>query len=182
MMQGDPGDELIIRLASPADIGHIVSIDDDACALFERAGVRLAFGPDHPYARAEYARWLQSAKDGTAFLAGRADTGAVPVGVLVMGHADGAPYLDQLSVRVAAMRQGLGRRLLDHAIAWAGDQPLWLTTYAHLPWNRPFYERHGFAVVEESACGPDIRADLAEQRRWLPHPRERVAMRRLPTG
>jgi hypothetical protein len=38
MMQGDPGDELIIRLASPADIGHIVSIDDDACALFDSDG------------------------------------------------------------------------------------------------------------------------------------------------
>jgi GNAT superfamily N-acetyltransferase len=172
------GDDLVIRPASPADIDHIVSIDDDACALFERAGVRLSLGPDHPYTRAERARWLQSAQDGTAFLAGRAHT--PPVGVLVMGRADGAPYLDQLSVRMTAMRQGLGRRLLDHAIACAGAEALWLTTYDHLPWNRPFYQRHGFSVVEESACGPDIRADLAEQRRWVPHPRERVAMRRLP--
>jgi len=173
-------EDLVIRLASSADFEQIVSIDDDACALFERAGVRLDFGPDHPYARAERARWLQSARAGTVFLAGRA--AAVPVGLLVMSRADGEPLLDQLSIRMAAMRQGLGRRLLHRAIAWAGDQPLWLTTYAHLPWNRPFYERYGFAVVAESACGPDIRAELAEQRRWLPHPEQRVAMRRLPQG
>jgi GNAT superfamily N-acetyltransferase len=171
-------DDFVIRSASPADLEQMVAIDDDASALFESAGVHLGFGPDHPYARTEQARWLQSARAGRAFLACRRDT--VPVGMLVMSRADGAPFLDQLAVRTAAMRQGVGRRLLGHAVTWAGDEALWLTTYAHLPWNAPFYQRHGFTVVEESACGPDILAELAEQRRWLPLPRERVAMRRPP--
>jgi hypothetical protein len=48
----------------------------------------------------------------------------------------------------------------------------------HLPFNRPYYERHGFVVVSERECGPGVLHHLEEQRRALPAPHERVAMRR----
>ncbi len=57
---------------------------------------------------------------------------------------------------------------------------LWLTTYAHLPWNGPFYERHGFVVMRDNDCGPELRAILDEQRAVLPDPKKRVAMARRP--
>jgi len=72
--------------------------------------------------------------------------------------------------------------LLTHAAAWAsaaGSSALWLTTYAHLPFNRRYYERHGYRVVPEAEWGPEIRHHLSEQRRYLPAPKERVAMRRV---
>jgi len=78
------------------------------------------------------------------------------------------------------MRRGVGRGLLHHTFAWAranGDA-LWLTTYGHLAWNRPFYEREGFAVMPEASWPPGVAHHIAEQRRWLPLPDERVAMRR----
>jgi hypothetical protein len=31
--------------------------------------------------------------------------------------------------------------------------------------------------MSEDACGPSLRRDLHEQRRWLPDPEHRVAMR-----
>jgi GNAT superfamily N-acetyltransferase len=167
---------LVIRPASPGDLVEIISIDEDACALYEQAGLHFDFGPEHPFARAEWGRWERAARDGNAFLGQRAGEGAV--GLLVMSLVDGEPYLEQVSVRMRAMRQGIGRRLLKRAIEWAAGAPLWLTTYAHLPWNRPFYERAGFAVVPETRCPPGIVAILEEQRRWLPAPQERVAMRR----
>jgi ribosomal protein S18 acetylase RimI-like enzyme len=77
------------------------------------------------------------------------------------------------------MRQGIGRRLLERAIEWAGGESLWLTTYAHIPWNRPFYERHGFVTIPESACPPGIVAILDDQRKALPAPHQRIAMRRV---
>jgi hypothetical protein len=52
-----------------------------------------------------------------------------------------------------------------------------LTTYAHLPWNRPFYESAGFVVVPVSECPPEMVAILDDQRRWLPAPDQRIAMR-----
>jgi GNAT superfamily N-acetyltransferase len=166
----------VIRTALPAEIGEVIAIDDDACGLYDEAGLHLDMGPDHPFARAEWGRWAQSARRGDAFLAGLPAGPAV--GMLVMGRVDGAPHVDQLSVRRSAMRRGLGRFLLMHAIEWAAGDDLWLTTYGHVPWNRPFYQRHGFSVVPEARCPPEIVAILEDQRRWLPAPEQRIAMRR----
>jgi GNAT superfamily N-acetyltransferase len=174
----DPETSLIIRPASPDELDEIVAIDDDACALFQQAGLSITLDPQHPFTQAERACWARAARAGTAFLAG--PPGGRALGVLVMDTIDGAPYLEQLSVRTTAMRRGLGRRLLTHAIEWAAGEALWLATYSHLPWNRPFYESAGFAVIPESRCPGWMVEILAEQRRWLPAPGERVAMRRDP--
>ena len=167
---------ITIRPASPGDLDEAVAIDDDACALYEAAGLHVDLGPGHPFSRAERARWLRAASEGRAFLA--VQPGGHAVGMLTLGFAGGLRYLDQLSVRMTAMRQGIGRRLLGRAIEWAAGEALWLTTYTHLPWNREFYERAGFAVVPESGCPEGIVEILEEQRRWLPAPGERIAMRR----
>lgn len=90
-------------------------------------------------------------------------------------------YLEQLSVRPEYGRRGLGASLLESACDHCrrrGDAELWLTTYAHLPWNRPFYERHGFRGVPDAQCNQVVRALLAEQRNALPDPAQRIAMRR----
>jgi len=167
---------VLIRRASPDELDEIVAIDDDASTLYHQAGIHVEMGPEHPFVRAERTCWARAARNGDVFLAG--PQGGRPVGLLVMDRVGGAPYLEQLSVRVNAQRQGLGRRLLMYAIEWAAEEPLWLTTYAHVPWNRPFYERHGFAVVPEPACPPEMVAILEDQRRWLPEPGQRIAMRK----
>ena len=154
----------------------MVAIDVDACSLYVEAGLDADIGPEHPYSVAERACWTRRAREGNAFVAG--PPGSPAVGLLVMDRIDGAPYLEQLSVRRSAMKQGLGRRLLMRAIEWAGREPLWLTTYRHIPWNRPFYERHGFVTVPESKCSPGMVGILDDQRRALPAPHERIAMRR----
>lgn len=163
-----------LRALSTDEIGEAVAIDDDACTLYPTAGVHLDMAPDHPFALAEYARWTRAARDGLAFVGAR--NAGRGVALLVLGYVDGQPYLDQLSVRVSAMRRGIGRWLVRHSIEWAADGPLWLTTYAHVPWNRPFYESEGFVVVPTADCPAGITAILDEQRRHLPSPEQRVAM------
>jgi GNAT superfamily N-acetyltransferase len=170
---------ILVRSASVADLAEMVAVDDDACTLYARAGLHFDFGPEHPFARAEYGRWARAASEGLAFLA--EEPGGRAVGLMIVGRIDGLPYLDQLSVRTSAMRHGLGRRLLTQAIGWAGSTPLWLTTYGHLPWNRPFYESAGFVHVSESGCPAGIVERLEVERRWLPAPGERIAMWR-PSG
>ncbi len=172
-------DTLDLRALSPEQIGDAIAIDDDACALYATAGLRFDFTADHPFVRSEYARWTRAARDGLAFVASREHGPALAL--LVLGRVDGMPYLEQLSVRVSAMRQGIGRALVRRTISWARDADLWLTTYAHVPWNRPFYQSEGFEVVPVAACPAGIVTILDEQRRWLPAPDERVAMRRRRT-
>lgn len=167
-----------IRPARADEIALLNAIDDDAATLFAEHGLHIELSADHPFARAELARWQRSAQLGRAFLA--VDDAGEALGLAALDLVDGEPYLDQLDVRRAAMRRGIGARLLDHSATWAraaGGRALWLTTYGHLPFNRPYYERHGYEVVPEALCGAGIRALLDEQRHYLPVPEQRVAMR-----
>ncbi len=168
-----------IRLVRPDEIDILVAIDDDAGRLYADAGLPIELAPDHPFVVAEQARWRQAAGLGQVFLA--VDAEGRGVGFAALGWVGGEPYLEQLSVRLDAMRRGLGRRLLRRAIEWAAQQDrasLWLTTYGHLSFNRAFYEREGFVVVAESEWPPDIEHHIAEQRGCLPDPEQRIAMRR----
>jgi GNAT superfamily N-acetyltransferase len=169
-----------IDVATPADLGVLRSIDDDACGLYASAGLHLDFPADHPFAIAESELWQHSLNLGRVFLA--RDVTALdsePVAFAALALPDGRPYLEQLSVRRAHGRRGVGGMLLEHACRWAvkqSVQQLWLATYAHIPWNAPFYERRGFVRVAESQCGAELRAYIAEHKRVLPQPGQRIVM------
>lgn len=167
-----------LRAGTPADLSTLVALDDDACQLYAQAGIHLDFPAEHPFAVAERASWLRALEHGDVLLA--IDDAGAPLAFAALELVDGAPYLDQLSVRLASMRRGVGRALLGKSVEWArrhGDT-LWLNTYGHLPWNRPFYEKEGFVVVPPDMWGPGMRAIVADQRQVLPYPELRVVMRR----
>lgn len=167
-----------IRPAQPGDLDLLVAIDDDSCALYAAAGIDLSFGAESPIVRDERAAWAAAIAQGGVRLAAGSDPQDAD-GFIAMGRKDGIAYLEQLSVRCGAMRRGIGGRLMAWGEDWTrsqGQHRLRLTTYAHVPWNRPFYERHGWLLLPEAQWGPDLRATLALQRAHLPDPDQRVAM------
>lgn len=167
---------LQIRSAAPSELDVVLSVDDDASRRYPSAGVVIDLAVTHPFIVAERARWGASLARGDVFLAER-DGGAV--GVAVLGTVDGAPYLDQLSVRMDAMGQGVGGELLARAKSWAAARSrrgLFLTTYGHLAWNVPFYRRRGLSLVREANWAPEIRGVIESQRACLPAPDQRVVM------
>ncbi|MFT3917570.1 MAG: GNAT family N-acetyltransferase [Anaeromyxobacteraceae bacterium] len=167
------------REAAPAELDVLVRIDDDAATLYEEAGLDFSGPAIRAFVDAEQARWRRAAEAHRVELA--VDAQGEAVGFVALGFVDGQPYVDQLSVVRRAMRRGVGRALLARALAWSERAgALWLTTYAHLPWNAPMYERAGFTRVEESGCGPELRAILREERAALPSPEQRLAMVRRP--
>ena len=166
------------RAGRPEDLDLLLEIDREACTLFEQAGLTLDVPEPNAFSERECARFAASLAAGGTIIA--IDARGEGVGFIGVGLIDARPYVEQLSVRPAFMRRGIGASLLDRAFRWSrvyGAHPLWLTTYDHLPWNRPFYERHGYAVVPEKECEPELRKELQFQRRWLPRPDQRVAMR-----
>jgi GNAT superfamily N-acetyltransferase len=168
---------LKLRVGSTADIDTLCDIDRDASELFVQAGLDVEWPEDHEFVIAERARWLRSLASGQTLLA--VDAAGDAVGFAARGARDGEPYVDQLSVQRRAMRMGIGGALLratENIARATGGRAIWLTTYGHLPWNRPFYERRGFVIVPQELCGPEMRAELEFERRWLPAPHERVAM------
>ena len=170
---------IAIRSGSIRDIDILADIDLDASVLFERAGLRLDFPNEHEVTMAERKRWLRCLSAGTVLVA--VDRSGLDVGFAAVGMRDAQPYLDQLSVRMSSMGQGIGTELLCGSMRMAmegGSKALWLTTYSHLSWNRPYYERHGFVIVSPEQCGAELRCELSFERRLLPRPDERVVMRK----
>lgn len=174
--RGPPKDEVYLRPARAEDAALARALDDDACSLYTEAGLLIVESVDPPFFAHEVEQWRQAAREGRMLFA--CAPGGAPVGFASLGLVDGEPHLQQLSVRRAWMRRGIGRSLVARAQHFSvRPGALWLTTWAHLPWNRPFYERMGFETIAESACGPELRAILAAERRALPAPEHRIAMR-----
>jgi len=158
----------------------LCDLDTDASRLFDQVGLELTPANSLEFTAAERSRWLECLQMGTTFVA--SGQFGEPVGIAAVRVLDGECYLEQLSVRMNAMRNRIGTALLNAAECLAAEtrtRTLWLTTYRHLPWNAPFYERAGFVVVPVTQCGKEMLFELALQRRLLPEPDKRVAMRKV---
>jgi GNAT superfamily N-acetyltransferase len=94
---------------------------------------------------------------------------------------DDSLFVEEVDVVPEYGRRGIGRALLDTVAAAAGERGLaavTLTTDAHVPWNGPWYEKLGFAVVPPAQRGPDLAAKLADEARRGFDLTRRVTMRR----
>jgi GNAT superfamily N-acetyltransferase len=155
-----------VRVASPADLREVPAVEEAADALFRERGALDLPAAASAVDRAGAWRVLV--------------VGQPVVGFAVLERVDGDVHLEQLSVHPSAMRQGLGAALLsasvDEARA-AGARRVTLLTYADVPWNAPWYARHGWQVTDD--LGPELEA-LAEHEVELGLTRHgrRVAMAR----
>ncbi|HET8593858.1 MAG TPA: GNAT family N-acetyltransferase [Intrasporangium sp.] len=97
-------------------------------------------------------------------------------------------HLEQLSVHPDSGGQGLGTMLLLAALGIGLDRgygAITLMTYADIPWNAPWYAKHGFRELDLPASEGPSRDDAAEllyplrrteQQQGLDHHGRRVAM------
>jgi len=84
-------------------------------------------------------------------------------------------------VRGAYGRRGIGGALVDRVCSWAaelGFEAITLTTFRDVPFNGPYYERHGFTQLSAHECGPELRALRQLERDIGLDVQPRIAMRR----
>ncbi|MBM7127137.1 4-(cytidine 5'-diphospho)-2-C-methyl-D-erythritol kinase [Dyella flava] len=77
-----------------------------------------------------------------------------PVGFVWLDTEQGSDVagIAEIDVLPEYSRRGIGAALLNHACDWAraaGYHRVDLGTLADVPWNAPFYARHGFAIVDK---------------------------------
>ena len=129
---------------------------DTLCAI-ERRAVQLFRGhpawPSYSAAPMPPDLLLQAVDRGLVWV-GRGGSGA-PVGfVWLDAELDGGAIgIAEIDVLPEHGRRGIGAALLEHACAWAraaGYQRVDLGTLADVPWNAPFYAKHGFVVVDKN--------------------------------
>ena len=165
-----------LRPGRPDELAIARSIDDDATNAYADIGIKVWLPHDHPFALDEDARWSEALRDGRLLFACSPD--GTPLGFAAFGYVDEKPYLHQISVRCDAARRGAGSLLMERVKRWAlPSGELWLTTYGHVVFNRPWYERLGFSCVDASLAGPRLRAIIEKERAALPDAEHRVLMR-----
>jgi ribosomal protein S18 acetylase RimI-like enzyme len=96
------------------------------------------------------------------------------VGFVMCEELGDALHIEQLSVDPAHGRRGIGAALVRHAITVAARRPVTLTTFRHVPWNMPFYERLGF--VEAVDPSPALLTRFDEEAALGLDPTTRVMM------
>jgi GNAT superfamily N-acetyltransferase len=105
----------------------------------------------------------------------------VPVGYVLVDLVDGLAHVEQLSVLPSYGRRGLGTALLEYVVEWAAAlrlEAVTLTTFDHVPWNAPFYEKRGFRSLADEELGPELRSLRMSEAMHGLDPAVRVCMRR----
>ncbi len=122
--------------------------------------------------------WVAVVQDVQNSIAGLA--GFVVVDRLPHGY-----FVVELDVLPDYGRQGIGSALIKQVVHTAYDHGLemvTLTTFRHVPWTIPFYQRLGFKIVVPEDYTPDIRAIVNHEARHGFSPSVRVVMQcQLPS-
>lgn len=91
-------------------------------------------------------------------------------------------HIAEVDVHPNWQRQGIGRRLMKALLIEGKSRGLTgasLTTDRYAPFNAPFYASLGFAMLQEGALSPRLKALLAAEVSAGLEPQRRVAMQRL---
>ncbi len=123
----------VVRIAKDSELSKLSSIEESADSLFEEAGITNL----PPVAS------LDELKGAKCILV----AGSPPRGFIRIDELGKMAHIEQLSVERDSMGQGLGGKLLRAAIEWAkenGYSQITLITFKNIPWNGPFYKKHGF--------------------------------------
>lgn len=146
----------VVRPAVPDDVALLAAIEVAAGARFRAVGMD-AIADDEPLPD----DLLRAARDEGRLWVAELD--GVVVGYALgerVGPAGAQHHLEQVSVVPEAGGHGVGAALVEAVVDWArsaGGGSLTLATFRDLPWNAPWYERLGFAIVADDALDDALR-------------------------
>ncbi len=171
-----------IRPARDDEYDAIVSIKMESCRRFDEEYVALPFG------REEFARHIAQG-DVTVAVDGH----SIPCGYSTAYTIESDLFLYHLFVSTARGQQGLGTFLLRSVMERAraeNRRAITLCTAGNIPWNAPYYSRHGFVILKDEEMPSYLLKFLNEDREHFtpqnfplviqrPELLPRVAMERL---
>jgi predicted N-acetyltransferase YhbS len=149
---------IVIRPARPSDAARLPAVERSAGRAFAVLPDLAWIADDDVLSETRHLELIATGDTRVAV-----DEDDLPVGFAAAEEIDGAFHLWELSVRHDLQGRGIGRRLVAATVAAArrrGLAAVTLTTFVDVAWNRPFYERQGFRVVDECDLSVRLRAVL----------------------
>jgi GNAT superfamily N-acetyltransferase len=172
---GRPTGTYRIRLARSDDATRIREIEDEAGTMFLGLGL-IDEALDASFSLEDLTRligmgqvWVACPKSGP------------PVGMVIASLREGAVYIEELDVLPSHGRRGLGTRLITTVCEWAqarGHAAVTLSTFRDVPWNGPFYRKHGFRDLDPAEWTPGMQVIRNKEAQHGLRVEERVFMRR----
>ncbi len=169
-------DSYRIRLARPDEVLRVHEIEDQAGRMFLGLGLIDDETKDLTFPLGDLARLVAMGQVWVGCL-----QGDVPVGMVIASVREGTVYIEEIDVVPEHGRRGLGTRLLARVCAWAQEMAypaVTLATFRDVPWNAPFYRKHGFRDLEPAEWTPGMRAIHEKEVRHGLRVEARVFMRR----
>ncbi len=163
-----------VRHAEASDLPLLAEVEVSGGRLFETVALKSALDPNHS---TPTEKLRQALDDRLLWVA--VDPADRPLGFVAASGGPGTTFIVELSVAHEEQGKGLGAALMRTAIDDArrrGDRAVTLTTFRDVPWNRPFYEKLGFRVLEPTELTPELIAVLADEASRGLAPDERCAM------
>lgn len=131
-----------VRFARTEELPRLSEIEDEAGAMYGEASLPA----DLPGLSLE--AFDEARREGMLWIL--ADSNDAPAAFALCWRRPDALHLRELDVAPQHMRQGLGRRLIEHVRERArheGRARVTLTTFSEVAWNAPLYRRYGFVVL-----------------------------------
>lgn len=155
-LRGGPLPRWRVRPPEPAELSGLPDIERAAAAQFDRA---LVPDPDQTRSIDELRLQLDA---GLLWVA----AGTEVMGFLLASREADELFIEEVDVHPRFAGHRLGAALIRHACAHAHEAGLarvTLTTFAHVPWNAPYYGRLGFRVLDDAQRSPALRRALARE-------------------
>ena len=156
-------DDYTIRVAELADLRSLADVERQAAQLFEGWTTETGLTAEALDNVSSFEELNEARERGHLWVA---TCGGEVVGFAQTMVLDGVAHLDEVDVVPAHTRRGVGSRLVETVCRWArtaGYPRITLSTFRDVAWNRPFYERCGFHVVDPRALPPQHRELVAAE-------------------
>lgn len=150
-----------IRKTFPSDILQLMQIEHSANQAFAQIP-QLKWLAESAVMSSD--QHLDLIQNHDAFVAVNAQNQVI--GFLYAEKQEDDLYIIEVDVSSEHQKQGIGRQLMFHAIDFAkqqGFQAVTLTTFTDVAWNRPFYEKLGFELLNPQNLKPYLKQKIEHE-------------------
>lgn len=170
---------LSIKAAERNDFEILSSLERQASQRFLRVSEQTGMSPAQLQDTLEEHEQERSLSEGGLWIA---EWNGVPAGFVATHLYPDSLYIREIDVLEEFGRKGIGRALINQAVAQARGLKLdsvFLRTFREVAWNAPFYQRLGFEEVEEQAWNDIMNSIVDVETAWGLKAENRLFMRLL---